>query len=147
MTALEGYCWLKPRSPVLKGCEWQDVEGLWMAGCFEPAGCPLTRCLHLPLVFGVVFLRGILILWVELHGYVCIFRIWVGFLLISWFTVSWLLILERGKHFSLLLCVLNDSYHVSILNQSVVYNNSALICLWSMHQTITLLLVAFLWLL
>lgn len=52
-------------------------------------------------------------------GYVYIFGVWVGLFLFSWFTVSWLLILERG---GILICyfVLNVSQHVSTLNQSVV---------------------------
>lgn len=126
-----------------------SVEGLWMAGCFEPAGCPLARCLQLLLVFEVVLLRGILILWVELH------RLCVYLQNVSWISPNYLVYSfsvadksqERGKCFNLLPCVLKVSHHVSTLNQSVIYNSSALICLWSMHQTTMLLLVAFSWLL
>lgn len=55
---------------------------------------------------------------------------------------------RKGEHFNQLLCVLNVSHRVSTINRSVVLrredlcSNSAVICLWSVQQTIMLPLIA-----
>lgn len=60
----------------LAQAEEPSVDGQRMAGRSEQAECPLTRCLQLPLVFGVVVLRGFLCSFSELNyiGYMYIFK-------------------------------------------------------------------------